>query len=75
MNVEEKMTLLEELFEVEPGELSEKMILEDFEEWDSMLRMSLIVLMEDIFGKKVTRKEVMEYKTIGDIMSAMESEE
>lgn len=75
MNVEEKMTLLEELFEVEPGELSEKMILEDFEEWDSMSRMSLIVLMEDIFGKKVTRKEVMEYKTIGDIMSAMESEE
>ena len=51
------------------------MILEDFEEWDSMSRMSLIVLMEDIFGKKVTRKEVMEYKTIGDIMSAMESEE
>ena len=71
MTNEEKLQLLEEILELPEGELREDILLDDLEEWDSMARLSLIVLMEDEFGKKITRSEVMNYKTIQDILQTM----
>ncbi len=68
----EKIKLLEEMLELSDGELQEDAVLEDLEEWDSMSRLSLIVLMEDEFGKKINRSDVMNYKTVQDILKAME---
>jgi len=46
-------------------------LLKDLEEWDSITRLSFVVMMEDDYGKKVTRTEVMNYKTVSDILDGM----
>ena len=63
---------LEELFEMQDGTLRPDMKLEELEEWDSMTRLSLIVMMEDDYGKKIKRSEVMGYVTVQDILDSME---
>jgi acyl carrier protein len=45
--------------------------LDDVDEWDSMSKLSLIVLMSDEFGKKLSGDEIDKFNTIGDILNAM----
>ena len=72
MSENEKIALLEETFDVEEGTLSADMQLDDIEEYDSMTKLSLIVMIEDEFGKKLTGAEIKEFKTIQDILNIME---
>lgn len=72
MTLEEKIELLADLFEVENNEISSETQLEDFEPWDSMSKLSLIVLMDDEFSKKLSGEQIREFKTIGDILQFME---
>ena len=72
MTLEEKKELLADLFEVETNEISSEILLEDFEAWDSMTKLSLIVLMDDECNKKLTGEQIREFKTLGDILNFME---
>ena len=47
------------------------MNLVDVEEYDSMTKLSLIVMMEDEFGKKLSGADIKEFKTIRDILNKM----
>ncbi len=71
MSEKEKLALLEDMFELEEGDLNADMELDDIEEWDSMSRLSLIVLMSDEFGKKLSGDEIKAFNTIGDILAFM----
>ena len=71
MNEKEKLALLEETFDVEEGALKPEMNLVDVEEYDSMTKLSLIVMMEDEFGKKLSGADIKEFKTIRDILNKM----
>jgi acyl carrier protein len=71
MTEREKLALLEDMFEMEEGELSPDMKLKEVEAWDSMMMLSLIVLMNDEFGKKLTGDEIDTFETIGDIIACM----
>ena len=70
--MDDKLKKLEEVFEMQEGKLRPDMRLDELEEWDSMTRLSLIVMMEDDYGKKVKRSEVMNYTTVQDIVDSME---
>ncbi len=70
--MDDKLKKLEEVFEMQEGTLRPDMRLDELEEWDSMTRLSLIVMMEDDYGKKVKRSEVMNYTTVQDILDSME---
>lgn len=72
MTTEEKLTLLEEVFEAERGTLKADMLLSDVEEWDSMSKLSLIVMMEDTFGKKMTGNDIRNLVSVQDILSLMQ---
>lgn len=72
MTNKEKIALLEDMFEMEEGTLTEKTMLNDIEEWDSMAKLSLIVLMDEEFNKKLTGNQIKEFKTIQDILDYME---
>lgn len=72
MDNNKKIELLADLFEVEPNEIIESQVLEGFEPWDSMSKLSLIVLMDDECGKKLTGEQIRSFKTIGDIMAFMD---
>ena len=68
--MDDKLKKLEEVFEMQEGTLRPDMRLDELEE--SMTRLSLIVMMEDDYGKKVKRSEVMNYTTVQDIVDSME---
>ncbi|MEA5136733.1 MAG: acyl carrier protein [Candidatus Fimivivens sp.] len=71
MDSAKKMELLEEMLEMDAGELTEDMILEDIETWDSMAKLSLIVLVDDECAKKLTGDQIKQFVTVGDILDFM----
>ena len=52
---------------VDPGELTGDKRLEDLEYWDSVMVLSMMVIIGESVGKEVTPEEMMELRTFGDI--------
>ncbi|NLT45678.1 MAG: acyl carrier protein [Thermotogaceae bacterium] len=71
MTDREKLALLEDMLELDEGVLNEEMKMEEIEGWDSMAKLSLIVLMDDEFGKKLSGEQINGFKTIKDILDYM----
>jgi acyl carrier protein len=72
MKQEEKIAMLEDILELDGGTLKPETVLADIEEYDSMAKLSLIVLMDDEFGKKLTGEQIREFKTVQDILDFMD---
>lgn len=72
MTQEEKIALLEEMLELDNGSLTPEIQLAEIAEYDSMAKLSLIVLFDDECGKKLTGEEIRTFKTVGDILAAMD---
>lgn len=71
MTNEKKIELLEELLEVDEGTLQPEMELADLENWDSMTALSLIVMIDEECGKRITGNDVKSMQSIQDIMNIM----
>ena len=71
MTTEKKIELLEEMMELDEGTLMPETDLEDIEEWDSMAKLSLIVLVDDECGKSLTGQEIKGFTTVQDILDYM----
>ena len=71
MNKEKKLAILEEVLEVDEGALSEDMMLADIDEYNSMAKLALIVMMSDEFSKKLTSDQIKTFHTVKDIMDYM----
>ena len=71
MTQEEKIALLEDMLELDKGSLNPETALAEIDEYDSMAKLSLIVLMDDEFSKKLTGEQIREFKTIQDILDFM----
>ena len=72
MTEREKLAMLEDMLELDEGDLTMDMALEDIDEYDSMAKLSLIVMMEDEFGVKLTGDVIKGFETVGDILKLME---
>ncbi len=72
MTREEKIEIIADILEVEPDELQEDMVLEDFETWDSVAVLSVIAMMDEHFGKYPHASEIRSYIKVGDLMENME---
>lgn len=71
MTNEEKIAMLEDILELENGTLSAETELASVDEYDSMAKLSLIVLMDDEFNKKLTGEKIREFKTVQDVLDFM----
>lgn len=71
MTNEEKIAMLEDMLELDGGTLKPETVLADIEEYDSMAKLSLIVLMDDEFSKKLTGEQIREFNTVQDILDFM----
>lgn len=67
MSLEEKIAMLEELMDLDEGTLEVSSELEEFEEWDSLSKLSLMATAKKEFNKKLTVDEMNEFKTVQDI--------
>ncbi len=72
MKQEEKIALLEDMLELDNGSLKPEMELSSIDEYDSMAKLSLIVLMDEECGKKLTGEQIREFKTVADILAFMD---
>ena len=72
MTEREKLALLEDMLELDEGDLSMDTVLDDVDEYDSMAKLSLIVLMEDEFDVKLTGDMIKGFETVGDIVKLMD---
>lgn len=72
MTIEEKITLLEDTFELDNGQLNPEMELSEIAEYDSMAKLALIVMMDEECGKKLTGEQIREFKTVQDILDFMD---
>ena len=71
METSKKIELIEDLLDVEAGSLTPQTTLNDIEEYDSMSKLSLIVMMDEEFGKRLTGEQIQKFKTIQDILNFM----
>ena len=71
MTNEEKIAMLEDMLELDGGSLKPETVLADIDEYDSMAKLSLIVLMDDECGKKLTGEQIRQFKTVQDILDFM----
>lgn len=67
MKQQEMVDELAEIFEVEAAALTPETTLDSLR-WDSMAMLSVIALLKNQFGKKVSGAELREMKTIQDIL-------
>lgn len=72
MNAEEKIEFLEEIMEIEEGELTEDLRLDDLEEWDSITKLSLMAAIKKKNNKVITVDELKSFQTVKDICDYLE---
>ena len=68
MTEQEKIELIADALELEPNEISLETQLADLPEYDSMAKLSIIVVMDEEFDKKLSGEEMAKFSTIGDIL-------
>lgn len=71
MTQEEKIALLEETLELDGGTLKPETVLDTLKEYDSMGKLTLIVMMDDELNKKLTGEQIREFVTVKDILDFM----
>lgn len=71
MTQEEKIALLEETLELDGGTLKPETALDTLKEYDSMGKLTLIVMMDDELNKKLTGEQIREFVTVKDILDFM----
>lgn len=71
MTQEEKIALLEDMLELDANTLTPEAELSAIEEYDSMAKLSLIVLMDEECGKKLTGEQIRAFKTVQDVLDFM----
>lgn len=69
MSENEKIELLLEAMELEDGDLSCDMQLEDIEEWDSLSKLALIVAVKKATGQILGAEELNKFETVKDILN------
>ncbi len=72
MTEQEKIALIEETLELDEGTLSPDTVLDELDEYDSMAKLSLIVLFDDEFGVKLTGDKIKSFVTVADMLAATE---
>lgn len=72
MTEQEKIEALADILELEEDDVLREKELNDCEAWDSIAVLSVIAIMNDKFNRFPHADEIKKYKTIGDLMDAME---
>lgn len=72
MTNEEKLNEIADILEVEIEDVNKDTVLTDIDTWDSVAVLSFIAVMNDKFNKFPMADQIRAYKTVGDLMAAME---
>lgn len=68
----ERISLLEEIMDLDEGTLRVDDELANYEEWDSLTALTFISEMDERFGKKITGNQIKSFITVADAIAVME---
>ena len=71
MNLQEKITLIEEVLDVAEGSLTPETLLAEVDEWDSIAALSFIVMLDEKFEKTVSGAQIKAMECVNDILAYM----
>jgi acyl carrier protein len=71
MTNKEKIRLIESTLELDEHTLNENTLLANIENYDSMTKLTIIVLCDDEFNKKLTGEQINAFKTVKDLIDFM----
>jgi acyl carrier protein len=71
MTNEKKIKLIEEALELDENIITEDTLMDEIEEFDSMGKLTLIVLFDDECNKKLTGEQIKAFKTVKDVLDLM----
>ena len=71
MTLDEKLQLLTETIEAEPGELKPEVELDSLDIWDSLAKLSVLAMFISNFEREIEVEKVRGFKTVGDILNEM----
>ena len=71
MTLEEKIRFIEEVMDVDEGELSENSALEDIEEWDSLSVLTLITELKKKYNINLDTQQIRDFKIVRDICNVI----
>ena len=72
MTEREKIALIEDVMDLEEGELTVESILVNYDEWDSVAAISYLAMMDETFNKTVRGAQIREFVTVADAIALME---
>lgn len=67
----ETQEIFRDVLDNEEIEINFETVADDIEEWDSLSHIQLIVAIEKHFKIKFTSKELLEWKTVGDMIDCI----
>lgn len=67
MSDQEKLLLIEEMMDLDAGELRMDSLLADYEEWDSLTKLMLIAEAKKTFGLILTTEIIQRFVTVRDV--------
>jgi len=71
MSNEEKIALIEEIMDLDEGTLTMESVLQEFEEWDSLSKLSLIAEAKQEFGLVLNTDTIQKFITVQDICDCL----
>lgn len=72
MTIQEKLALIENCMDLEEGALTPDKNLSDFEEWDSLTALSIIVMVSEQFHKTLSGNDIKKARKVSDLLAFME---
>lgn len=72
MTIQEKLAILEDIMELDEGQLNVSDTLADYDEWDSIAMLSFVAMMDEQFHKIVKGSDVKSFVTVQDAINIME---
>ncbi|MCI8791854.1 MAG: acyl carrier protein [Eubacterium sp.] len=72
MTLQKKIQLIEEMMELEEGELKADTVLEEIDEYDSFFKLYLTTYVKKNMNRRLTVEEIDNFTTIQDICDYLE---
>ncbi|MCM1232264.1 MAG: acyl carrier protein [Ruminococcus flavefaciens] len=72
MTMENKIQLIEEMMDLEEGELTPDTVLEEVTEYDSFFKLYLVTYVKKSMDRRLTVAEIEKFKTVQDICDYLE---
>lgn len=71
MTKQDIIDMLEEIMELDEGELEETTELSEVDEWDSIAKLALMAQAKKTYGKNLSTDEIKNFETVEDICNVL----